>query len=187
MAGAAELKRMSNAAREILLISDFQQTDWRAIAEGGTLPALEALKKEQPAPLLTFYRVAGDLQENLSVASVEPSAFVVARGQTIALRTRLQNHGPRAYQDIAVHLEADGARLRTTRVSVAPNAETVLTLSHAFDTAGDHSLTVRIEGDSFPEDNAWSLVIPVREQVNCLLLGDLADEGRAARWPDRFP
>lgn len=182
----AELKRMGSAAREVLLISDFQQTDWRALAEGGTLPALEAMKKEQPAPLLTFYRVAGDLQENLSVASVEPSAFVVSKGQTIALRARLQNHGPRPYQDIAVHLEADGARLRTTRVSVAPNAETVLTLSHAFETAGDHSLTVRLEGDSFPDDNAWSLVIPVREKVNCLLIGDLLAKAAPLEGPTEF-
>lgn len=166
----AELKRMGNAAREVLFISDFQQTDWRNAVEGGTVPALDALAKNEPKPLLTFLRVPSELQENLSIASVDPSAFVVAREQAIALRTRIQNHGTRAYQDIAVHLEADGVRLRTTRVSIAPNAETVLTLSHAFDTPGDHSLTVRLEGDSFPEDNAFSLVIPVREQVNTLIV-----------------
>lgn len=166
----SELKRMGTAAREVLLISDFQQSDWRSVAEGGTLAALDTLKKQQPAPLLTFYRLNGDLNENLTLASVEPSAFVVAKEQIIALRVRIQNHGTRAYQDIAVHLEADGARLRTTRVSIAPNAETLLTLNHAFDTPGDHALTVRVEGDSFPEDNAFSLVVPVREQVNTLLV-----------------
>lgn len=166
----SELKRMGSAAREVLLISDFQQGDWRSVADGGTLAALDVLKQQQPAPLLTFYRLGSDLSENLTLASVEPSAFVVAKEQAIALRVRIQNHGTRPYQDIAVHLEADSARLRTTRVSIAPNAETVLTLSHAFDTAGDHTLTVRVEGDSFPEDNAFSLVIPVREQVNALLV-----------------
>jgi len=102
---------------------------------------------------------------------VEPSAFVVARGQTIALRVRVHNHGARPFQDVALHLEADGTRLRTTRISVPSGGETVLSLSHAFDTAGDHALTVRLEGDAFPEDNVWPLVIPVREQVNCLLVG----------------
>jgi hypothetical protein len=165
----AEFKRMGNASKEVLLISDFQQSDWKSLSEGGTLPALDLLKKQQPAPLLTFYRVGNDLQENLSVASVEPSAFVVAKEQSIALRVRIQNHGQRSYQDIAVRLEADGAQIRTTRISIAPNAETVLTMSHAFDIAGDHSLTVRVEGDSFPDDNAFSVVIPVRDQVNCLL------------------
>ena len=169
---SAELKRLGNASREVLLMTDFQQSDWRTISEGGAIPGLEALKQTQPAPLLTFFRQASDLRENLSVASVEPSAFVVAKGQPIALRTHIRNHGPRAYQDIAVHLEADGARLRTTRASIAPNAETVLTLSHSFETAGDHSLTVRLEGDAFPEDNAWSIVMPVREQVNCLLISN---------------
>jgi hypothetical protein len=166
----SELKRMGTASREVLLISDFQQSDWRSVAEGGTIAALDALKKTQPAPALTFYHLASDLHENLTLASVEPSAFVVAKEQTIALRTRVQNHGQRAYQDILVQLEADGARVRTTRISVAPNAETVLTLTHAFATAGDHTLTVRVEGDSFIEDNAYSLVIPVREQVDTLLV-----------------
>lgn len=166
----AELKRMGSAAREVLLMSDFQQGDWRSVAEGGTLAALDAIKQQQPVPLISFYRLGSDLSENLVLASVSPSAFVVAKEQTIALRVRLQNHGTRAYQDIEVHLEADGARLRTTRTSIAPNADAVLTLSHAFETAGDHTLTVRVEGDSFPEDNAFSLVIPVREQVPTLLV-----------------
>ncbi len=166
----SELKRMGTGSREVLLISDFQQSDWRSVAEGGTIAALDTLKKSQPAPALTFYHLASDLHENLTLASVEPSAFVVAKEQTIALRTRVQNHGQRAYQDILVQLEADGAKVRSTRISVAPNAETVLTLTHAFATAGDHTLTVRVEGDSFVEDNAYSLVIPVREQVDTLLV-----------------
>jgi hypothetical protein len=164
------LKRIGSDSSEVLIMSDFQQSDWRSAAEGGSVAALDALKQLRPSPLITFYHLAGDLNENLVVASVEPSAFVVAKEQAIALRVRIQNHGTRSYQDIAVHLEADGTRLRTTRVSVAPNAETVLTLNHAFDTAGDHTLVVRVEGDSFPEDNAFSLVIPVREQVNTLLV-----------------
>lgn len=170
MLAAAESKRMGNAAQEIIIMSDFQQSDWKSLADGGTLPALEALKQGDRKPLLTFYRVAGDLQENIAVVSLEPSSFVVARDQTVGLRARIQNHGQRAYQDIAVHLEADGARVRSTRVSIAPNAETVLSLTHAFPTAGDHSLTVRVEGDAFPDDNAASIVLPVREQVNALLL-----------------
>ncbi|MFZ4768117.1 MAG: BatA domain-containing protein, partial [Roseimicrobium sp.] len=173
----SELKRMGSAAREVLLISDFQQNDWRSLAEGGSLAALDTLKQAQPAPLLTFYHLPSELHENLTLASVEPSAFVVAKEQTIALRVRVQNHGTRAYQDIAVHLEADGARLRTTRVSIAPHAETSLTLNHAFDTAGDHALTVRVEGDSFPDDNSFSLVVPVRDQVNTLLIKGTSGSG----------
>jgi len=173
----SELKRMGNAAREVLLISDFQQTDWRNVADGGTLPGLEGMKQGEPKPILTFLRESGDLEENLVLASVTPSAFVVAKQQSIALRAVVRNHGQRAYQDIAVHLEADGTRVRSSRVSVAPNAEAVLTLSHAFDTAGDHSLTVRVEGDAFPDDNAFSIVIPVREQVKCLLVSGEAGAG----------
>ncbi len=166
----AELKRMGNTAKEIVLISDFQESDWKAVAEGATLDAWETLKKSEPAPQLTFYRVGGEVHDNLNLVSVEPSALIVAGGQEVALRARIQNHGAKAYQDIPVHLEADGIRLRSTRVSVAPNAESILTMTHAFDSPGDHAVTLRLEGDSFPDDNAFTLVLPVRAQVNCLLL-----------------
>lgn len=181
---SAELKRMGNAGKEVVLISDFQQSDWRSLQEGGTFPALEALKQSDPAPLLTFYRIASDLQENLVLSSVEPSAFVVAKDQTIALRARIQNHGSRAYQDLAVHLEADGSRVRSSRISIAANAESILTLNHTFSTAGDHSLTVRVEGDTFTDDNSFSLVIPVREQVNTLLLNGGKNSGTLAGSTD---
>ncbi|HSJ01398.1 MAG TPA: BatA domain-containing protein, partial [Verrucomicrobium sp.] len=166
----AELKKMNTSAHEVLLISDFQASDWQHLADGGTIPALEALRQEERKPIITFLRAASDTQDNLAMISVEPSAFVVAREQQVALRARIKNYGQRAYQDIAVHLEINGTRLRSTRVSIAPNAESILTLSHAFDSPGDHAITVRVEGDSLPDDNSYSLVIPVREQVNCLLV-----------------
>jgi hypothetical protein len=83
---------------------------------------------------------------------------------------RIKNHGKRPWQDIPVHLEADGARLRTARVSVAPEGEAVLSFTHAFDKVGDHSLSVRLEGDSFADDNAFHSIVQVRNQLNVLLI-----------------
>jgi hypothetical protein len=126
---------------------------------------------------VTFYRIAGDLAENLSIASADLSALVVAEDQPIGLRVRIQNHGRRPWQDVAVHLEADGARLRTSRVSLAPDGEAVLNFTHSFPQIGDHSLAVRLEGDSFPDDNAFYSVVQVRNQVNVLLVdGDPSRE-----------
>jgi hypothetical protein len=71
---------------------------------------------------------------------------------------------------VAVHLEADGARLRTARVSLAPEGEAVLSFTHAFDKVGDHSLSVRLEGDSFADDNAFHSIVQVRNQLNVLLI-----------------
>jgi hypothetical protein len=83
---------------------------------------------------------------------------------------RIQNHGKRPWQDVAVHLEADGARLRTSRVSLPPEGEAVIGFTHTFDKVGDHSLAVRLEGDSFPDDNAFYSVVQVRNQLNVLLV-----------------
>jgi len=159
-----------NAAREVLIVSDFQQADWQAIADGATLPALENLSKQEPKPQITFYRVGSDLAENLSIASADISALVAAESQPIGLRVRIKNHGKRPWQDIPVHLEADGARLRTARVSLAPEGEAVLSFTHAFDKVGDHSLSVRLEGDTLADDNAFHSIIQIRNQLNVLLI-----------------
>ncbi len=163
------------------------ESDWRAVAEGGTPPGAGDAEEAAARAAAHVLPRAGGVAARISASrrsNLRPSSW--PRSQVIALRVRVQNHGKRAYQDIAVHLEADGARLRTTRVSVAPNAETVLTLSHAFDTAGDHTLTVRIEGDSFPEDNACSLVIPVREQVNTPARSAISGKSAPLEGPTDF-
>jgi len=169
-AATSALKDAPNAAREVVIVSDFQEADWKAIADGAALPALENLSKQEPKPQITFYRIGSDLAENLSIASADLSALVAAETQPIGLRVRIKNHGQRPWQDIPVHLEADGARLRTARVSVAPEGEAVLSFTHAFDKVGDHSLSVRLEGDSFADDNAFHSVVQVRNQLNVLLI-----------------
>ncbi|MBN8421268.1 MAG: BatA domain-containing protein [Verrucomicrobia bacterium] len=164
------LKDSPNAAREVVIVSDFQEADWKAIADGAALPALETLSKQEPKPQITFFRVGSDLAENLSIASADISALVAAESQPIGLRVRIKNHGKRPWQDVAVHLEADGARLRTARVSLAPEGEAVLSFTHAFDKVGDHSLSVRLEGDSFADDNTFHSIVQVRNQLNVLLI-----------------
>lgn len=169
-AATSALKDAPTAAREVVIMSDFQEADWKAIADGAPLPALESLSKQEPRPQITFYRIGSDLAENLSIASADLSALVAAETQPVGLRVRIKNHGKRPWQDIPVHLEADGARLRTARVSLAPEGEAVLSFTHAFDKVGDHSLSVRLEGDSFPDDNAFHTTVQVRNQLNVLLV-----------------
>jgi hypothetical protein len=169
-AATSALKDAPNAAREIVVVSDFQEADWKAIADGAALPALENLSKQEPKPQITFYRIGSDLAENLSIATADLSALVAAETQPIGIRIRIKNHGKRPWQDIPVHLEADGARLRTARVSLAPEGEAVLSFTHAFEKVGDHSLSIRLEGDSFAEDNAFHSIVQVRYQLNVLLI-----------------
>ena len=169
-AAASALNKAANGAREVVFMSDFQQSDWKAFADGAAVPALESMLKQEPKPMLTFFRLNNDITENLSIASLELSALVAAEGQPVGARVRVKNHGKRLWQDVALHLEADGTRLRTTRITVPAEGEVTLSLTHAFDTVGDHSLGVRLEGDTFADDNAAQAVVHVRRQINVLLV-----------------
>ena len=167
---ASALNKAANGAREIVVMSDFQSSDWKPFAEGAAVPALETLMKQEPKPALTFFKLNNDLTENLSVASLELSALVAAEGQPVGVRVRIQNHGKRLWQDVALHLEADGARLRTTRITVPGDGEVTTSFTHAFDKVGDHALGVRLEGDALSEDNAAQGIVNVRRQIDVLLV-----------------
>ncbi len=166
----AILAKASNGARELIFISDFQGTDWRSFAEGAPLSELSELTALKPAPAVSFFRIDNDLGENLSIANVELSAVEAAETQPVGMRVRVKNHGRRLWQDVALDLECDGAKLRTTRITVPPEGETTLSLSHAFDKVGDHTLGLRLSGDGVNEDNSWQGVVRVRQQVNVLLV-----------------
>lgn len=169
-AAAAALGKSASGAREIVVLSDFQRADWKAFAEGGSIPALDALMKQEPKPLLTLFRLDNDLTENLSVASLDLSALVAAEGQPVGVRVRIKNHGKRLWQDVALHLEADGTRLRTTRITVPGDGEVTTSFTHAFDKVGDHALGVRLEGDALTDDNVAQAVVNVRRQIDVLLI-----------------
>ena len=166
----ATARSSKNATREILVVSDFQKTDWKRLIEGGTVPALDQLANEDPAPVITFYQVAAELSDNLHFSSVQAAPAILAPGQPAGLRVRIQASGQQAWQDVAVHLEADGARVKTARASVPAGGETTLYFTHGFEDLGEHTLSVRIDGDSMLDDNVWHEQVDVRDQVRVLLL-----------------
>lgn len=168
---AIALARSSkNGTREILLVSDFQKADWQRLIEGGSIPALDQLVNEDPAPVITFYQIPSELSDNLHFASVEAAPVILAPSQPTGLRVRIQASGRQAWQDVAVHLEADGVRVKTARASVPAGGETTLYFTHAFDDLGEHALSVRIDGDAMLDDNVWHERVDVRDQVRVLLL-----------------
>jgi hypothetical protein len=169
----AAAQKAGNPSKEILILSDFQKSDWSSLLSGASLPALDALtSKDADAtrPALTLFQLPTQLSENLAITAAELSAQLVATSQPVALKVRIQNHGKRPWQDIPVHLEADGARLRTARISIPPDGEASLYFTHAFDSLGDHALTVRLEGDTFTDDNAFHTIVQVRDQLPVVLL-----------------
>jgi hypothetical protein len=169
----AAAQKAGNPSKEILIVSDFQKSDWSPLLAGASLPALDALtgKSDDPTkPALTLYQLPTQLSENLAITAADLSAQLVATSQPVALKVRIQNHGKRPWQDIPVHLEADGARLRTARISVPPEGEASLYFTHAFDTLGDHALTVRMEGDTFTDDNVFHTIVQVRDQLPVVLI-----------------
>ncbi len=171
-AALAAAQKAVNTGKEILIVSDFQKSDWEPLLTGASLPAIASWRSEEEAsrPALTLYQIPAQLSENLAIAAADLSAQLVAPGQTVALKLRLQNHGQRPWQDVPVHLEADGARLRSARISIPPAGEASLYFTHAFDTLGDHALTVRLEGDSFTDDNVFHSVLQVRDQLPVVLI-----------------
>jgi hypothetical protein len=170
-AAMAEAGSSKNAIREILVISDFQRADWRRLLEGGSVPALEQLSSGDSPPAVTFYQIQTELESNLHFARVDVAPSILAPGQQAGLRVQIRGEGDTPWQDVAVHLEADGTRVKTARASVPADGETTLFFSHAFEDVGEHVLSVRMDGDTLLEDNVWREQVEIRDRLRILLIG----------------
>lgn len=158
--------------KEIIFLSDLQETSWRK-PEAGVKDGLERLlaKIEARRPRSIVIDLAGGgRSDNRAVTDLQVEAPVVTAGTTAPIRAVLCNFGTATAQGVAVRLTVDG-RLGPEQAVDLPAGEDVPVLfNHQFATPGDHVVEVAMDSDPLSLDDRRRLVLPVREAVNVLLV-----------------
>jgi len=184
LAAAAELDKMEHAARDVVIISDFQSSDWGDAQAPARKGALEQFRKLKIYPNLTLYQMGDGPRENASIESVDLSSLILGVGQRVVLRANLKNHGKTGYPDLVVVFKVDGAEQRSSRVTLAPGQESQVLFSHTFAEAGSHYVEVTTAADSLKADNTFVKSLQVWDEVPVLLVDGApspeALEGEAA-------
>lgn len=144
--GLAQLGRASQPRRHLILLSDFQRSDWEGLPPE-TLAALRSSPNASPTPIeLTLIPTTPRGPENLSVEIDRPAgASVIAYQQTLEVRVSIRNHGRSRVKNLPVVLAADGEALASKTVEVAGSSQVFLVFTCQLQSLGTHLLSVAID------------------------------------------
>ena len=142
--------------RELVVLSDFQATAWHDFAP--SLPPNVTVRAE---------RVATSSPPNLAVTDIvcQPADPVV--GQDLSVLARIRNFSPDPVRT-QLTLDADGAR-QSQPIDIPPWGEASAAFSLRPAAAAPLPLTVLIDPDAFPLDNARHTVVRVRDSLRLAL------------------
>ncbi len=165
------LAGMSNARRDLILISDFQRSDWENLSSE-TLRRLQAQLSDMPIrPSITLLAVGRKIANNLSVDSIVLSTQTPGVGQQLQIRATLRNHGQKTYSGLPVIFRADGAQLEATQITLPARSTTQVLFTHAFKRPGSHLVDVEaVVDDGLKTDNRMTASVPVIQHIKVLLV-----------------
>ncbi|MCA9061688.1 MAG: VWA domain-containing protein [Planctomycetaceae bacterium] len=171
------LSAMSNARRELVVISDFQPDDWTETgASAATIKErLQAL--EIPVDV-TFIPVTSDATQNVSIDSLEFPKHAIGVGQQLPLRATITNHGLSSMENVRVTLSVDSVETEVTQITLAAAAETQVFFPIEFSTAGSHVIQIEVTADDgLRTDNRISAAVTVWDTMPVILVdGDPSSE-----------
>ena len=165
------LAAMANGQRHLVLISDFQATDWESLSSSELARLRDQIEALPIRPNVTLLNVGDEVDDNVSVDSIDFSRRALGVGQNLQLRVNLQNHGPKSYPGTRVLLRVDGKPDSASQANLQPEAASQVLFSCHFETPGSH--VVEIEAavdDRLATDNFCAASVTVLERIEVLLV-----------------
>jgi hypothetical protein len=159
-AAAGLLDSSALPRREIVLVSDFQQSGWDR-EQDTQLP---------PGVALKVVPVGEAATANASMVAVTFARQEAAGGERVTANARVVNRSAAALDGREIVLEIDGHREDTRRVSLAPGA--VGTVEFApFTLSGKPArVTVRLAPDNLPIDDVFHAVVAAGGRIPVLIV-----------------
>ncbi|HEY3323347.1 MAG TPA: BatA domain-containing protein [Planctomycetota bacterium] len=188
-------ERKGKSRREIIVITDCTRAAWeRADHQPRTLSAEDeaavnkAFGDALGRPKILVARLHGETDvKNLAAVKVEPDEKVVAAGVDTQLLGTVRNCSGAPARDVKVKLRIDGEEVAAEVVPMlTPDKPETVSFYHAFPEAGSHAVSIELESDSLPADNAAYLALDVEEQMRVLCVDGQQRVGPNASEMDYF-
>ncbi|MCW8131874.1 MAG: BatA domain-containing protein [Planctomycetota bacterium] len=169
-------RKSRNLRKEIIVLTDRTRSGWET---GGQPKKLDTNEEEQVAkafedpktkPKIWIARIAGgDNKENLVAANLEVDEKVITARVETQLTATFKNVGTQTANRVPVTLTVDGERVAREEIPVLePLKPQNVIFHHTFADPGSHALSVQIEPDLLPNDNAAYLAVDAEDQVKVL-------------------
>ncbi|MCA9069432.1 MAG: BatA domain-containing protein, partial [Planctomycetaceae bacterium] len=164
--------------KEIVIISDFQRVSWAPAVSERRSKIRALLQQMANKASVTFLDVGQSAVPNLAVTQFTAAEAFITVGRPVPLQASVSNLGNTNVAKHLVELHVDGRLAQTRQVDLPPGQEVPVEFDYTFADKGEHRLEVRITGDSLSIDNSRFLSLPVKEEINVLLVN-----GQAAGRP----
>lgn len=162
--------------KQVTIISDFQRASWSPDSAGSTARLRQLMRTISDAAELILVDVGRtNLRSvsgtgNVALTSLNAQQPFVISGQPVQLEATVRNFGRTVLADQSVDLYVDGRLVDSRRIDFPPEGDARVEFSYTFETSGEHQLRVQIEDDSLPIDNRRWLALPVKNELNVLLV-----------------
>jgi hypothetical protein len=178
------LARGFHPSKQIIIISDGQDTGWHTESPAQWRLVYDAVKRLPVAPQIILRTL--DLPKefrNAAVADVTFSRDVVGTDREVTVNVRVENTGTEAVTPNEVKLTVGGEELiDNTLGQIVPGASETLRFPYHFKKEGSHVMTARVVvNDELPQDNEFPRVRHVIGRLPVLLV----DGNPAGRFMER--
>jgi hypothetical protein len=164
--------------KEVVFLTDLQAASWRrpsGAGDEGLKRVLARVEARKPRSVVIDLGRSGG--ENRAVTDLRLNAPVVTAGTPVLVRAVVRNFGPSRKDGVGVRLVVDGALGPSQAVDLPVGEDQPVVFNHTFSAPGDHLLEVQIDADPLKLDDRRRLAVPVREELNVLLVdGDFKSE-----------
>lgn len=169
-----------NLNKQIYLLTDLQESDWRdPVSQGRRGDVAKELKAIKDAG---YALVIADMAprdkdtarvveaNNLAITQLEVTDRNIVSGRTTRFRVVVRNYGSDDADRVQLTPVIDGRKLPAIQMSVPAGAAIPETFEYIFEKAGSHRVAVSIPKDTLPVDDTRYLSVAVRASVNVLIV-----------------
>ncbi len=177
------LTQSFSTRREILLLTDKQQSAWR-LGEAAAWSEMLQFRHAAAVPIqLTALDVGSPLMEeleNFQVERVELSRELTVVQTPITATTRVKYTGPLEETNCTLHWSIDGQRLsrESRQLTLRQGEQQVVQFTARFSDPGSHVVTASVEPDVLPGDDTAHAIVQVLPEIPVVLGVDADSIGR---------
>ncbi len=170
-----QLINSSQPQRQVVILSDFQKSDWSKITNESFVAFQNAFKDLPVKPRITLMPIRSQPTENLQATIDATFSEVIGVEDPLDVRATIHNWSTQPAKSARIIFQVDDVDIAAKNIDIPAQSDVQVLFGCKFDTAGEHRAVVRVEEVSpIQADNIAALPIYVLEKLSVLLVEPVA-------------
>jgi hypothetical protein len=155
--------------KEVYFVTDLQASTWAPGDSNENTRIRQELKRIADRAKIVWLDVGEPAFSNVAVTGLRNDDPFVLSGRPVRIAASIRNFHSVGSAGQLVELAIDGRLTDTRRVDLPPGQDVSVDFSPSF-SGGEHRVEVRVSADGLPVDDVRRLVVPVRDELQVLLV-----------------